>query len=214
MWMYIVGGIVALLLLLLFSPIVIKISLQDTALDINYRYWFYYRSIDVFEKKEKPNLFIRLYVGEEKPKTKKKNKKKKTVEQEQPNGRFGTNNAMPVGIVEQAKLTVQALVVLLQGYLKLLENARVPKFNLTLGITGKDAADAAMNYGEVCSVVYPFLGLVDNHVKLVRPKVNIYCDYGEETVVNGYARIHVPAYHVVGTVVYMIKELVKKNLNG
>ena len=55
----------------------------------------------------------------------------------------------------------------------------VKKLWLTYKCTGEDAADAAINYGKVCAVVYPFLTLVHTTFKVKErgERVDILCDY-------------------------------------
>lgn len=55
----------------------------------------------------------------------------------------------------------------------------VKKLWLTYKCTGEDAAEAAINYGKLCAVVYPFIGLVHSlfKVKMKNERVNLLCDY-------------------------------------
>ncbi len=61
----------------------------------------------------------------------------------------------------------------------LLRHITVKKLTLNIKCTGEDAADAAINYGKVCAVVYPFLTLVHTTFKVKKrgEKVNLLCDY-------------------------------------
>ena len=62
---------------------------------------------------------------------------------------------------------------------KLLRHIAVKKLVLNIKCTGEDAADAAINYGKVCAVVYPFLTLVHTTFKVKErgEKVDLLCDY-------------------------------------
>jgi hypothetical protein len=52
-------------------------------------------------------------------------------------------------------------------------------------------------------------------VNFVRPRVNLYCDYeATASVIKGKAGLYIPLYHVVGTGLYILKELIKKNLKN
>jgi len=66
---------------------------------------------------------------------------------------------------------------------ELLRHIAVKKLVLDIKCTGEDAADAAINYGKVCAVVYPFLTLVHTTFKVKErgKKIDLLCDYeGEE----------------------------------
>lgn len=187
MWMYIVGAVVLALVILLFSPIVISFSFGESV-QVTLRY-----------------LFIGWTVYPRSAKTKPKKKREKKKQAKKP--------APKTGVVQKVKEIFGVLTALFQGSLRLLENARVRKLKITLGIAGEDAAKAAVNYGLVCSVVYPFLGLADNHMNLKKPKVNIYCEYlSRESLVEGSGKIYIWAYHAVGTALFILKELVSKNI--
>ena len=187
MWMYIIGGIVLFFALLLLSPIVVWVKFEET-LHIKLRFWFV--SYTLYPKK---------------PKT--KTSPKKQTKKEQP------SSVQPQGTLEKVKSIFGVLGTLLSASVRLISGARVRNLNLTLGITGKDAADAAITYGQVCSVVYPVLGFADSKMKLINPKVNIYCDYNaEKSITQGSGKVCITVYHAVGTAFYILKELIKKNL--
>ncbi len=188
MWIYIVAGIVVLLAVFFLSPIVLSVKFEET-LQIKLRFWF---------------VSLWVYPKEKKAKSSPKKSKRKTKQQP---------SAGKQGTVEKVRGIFSVLSTLLHSSLRLVDGARVRNLKLTLGITGEDAADAAISYGQVCSVVYPVLGYVDSKMKLVNPQVNIYCDYtGQESVIQGSCTLCVSAYHAVGTALFILKELVKKNL--
>ncbi len=188
MWIYIVAGIVLLLAVFFLSPIVLRVKFEDT-LQIQLRFWF---------------VSYSLYPKGKKAKSSPKKSKSKTKQQ---------SSAGKQGTVEKVRGIFSVLSTLLHSSLRLVDGARVRNLKLTLGITGEDAADAALTYGQVCSVVYPVLGYVDSKMKLVNPQVNIYCDYtAEDSVIKGSCNVCVSAYHAVGTALYILKQLVKKNL--
>lgn len=190
MWMYILGAIGLVIAALLFSPIVVKVAFEDT-LEVVVSFWF-----------------VRYRVYPQKKKTKStpiKAKVKKQPSSEMPQKKQS--------VVQKVKQIFGVMGTLVNGSLRLLKNARVRKLDITLGVTGEDAAAAAIHYGQVCSVVYPFLGLVDSHMKLIDPKVNVYCDYeGAESVIKGSGKLYISVYHAVGTALYILKELVMKTI--
>lgn len=188
MWIYVVAGIVLLLVLFFLSPIVIWVKFEET-LQVKLRFWFVSYSLYPKKKKNKTS-----------PKKQKKKQESSATEKKQ-------------GTVAKVKQIFGVLGTLLSASARLVNGARVRNLKLTLGITGKDAADAAISYGQVCSVVYPVLGFADSKMNLINPQVNIYCDYtAEESVIRGSCKVCISVYHAVGTAFFILKDLVKKNL--
>lgn len=187
MWIYVVAGIVLLLAVVFLSPIVLSVKFEET-LQVKLRFWFVSYSLYPQKKKAKTSP-----------------KKLKTKEK--------TPAVKKQGTLEKVRGIFNVLSTLMNASLRLIDGARVRNLNITLGITGKDAADAAITYGQVCSVVYPVLGFADSKMELKNPKVNIYCDYNaEKSVIQGSGKVCVSVYHAVGTALFALKELIKKNL--
>jgi len=72
---------------------------------------------------------------------------------------------------------------LLKELKSILKHCTVKKLWLKIRCTGDDAADAAIKYGRVCAVVYPFAALAHSvfKVKEKGKKLDIACDYeGDE----------------------------------
>ena len=200
MWIYVVLCIAALLLLLLVSPIVFTVTC-DKDLTVWVRFWF---------------VRIRLMPGK-KPKTHKqkeiKVKKQKKVKKETKN--IFHNLVEEHGVVGAIQLLIHVAVTLPKIVLRFLKGARVRQCRLTVGVAGDDAAQAALHYGEVCAVLYPFLGLAGEHVKLIQPTLDIYCDYqASQSVLKGQARLYISLFHAVGTALYGLKEIILKNKGG
>ncbi len=194
MWMYIIAGIALVLAAILASPIVIGVRFEQDLL-VTVRFWFF--RFRVYPKKEKSK--------NKKANAKKQNKKKQTSSQTE-----NKKAKLPQGI-GKVQQVFKVLGALFHGSLRLLRGARLRKVNLTIGVTGEDAAQAAISYGTVCSIVYPFLGLLDTHMKLKNPKVNIYCDYlADDWVIKGSGRLYVSVYHAVGTALVVLKDIIVK----
>lgn len=199
MWLYLLGGLAVVIAAVLWSPIVISFSFEESV-QVTLSFWFFRYSLYPLKKKPKKEK-----TKAKKEKRKQRKKKQKAKESPKP--------TQKVGVVQRVKDIFGVLGTLFHGSLRLLENAKVKKLNITLGITGEDAAKAAINYGLVCSVVYPFLGLVDNHMNLKKPKVNLYCDYlNTEPTIQGSGKVYIRVHHAVSTAFYMLIDLVKKNL--
>lgn len=196
MWMFIVLGIVGVVTALLASPIVLKVELKEQV-TVTLRFWF-----------------VKIGLYPRPPKTKKKpsqkQRKKPTAEE---SAEVEATPPQKEGTVKKIKQLFKVLSTLFHGSFRLLKGAKVKNLNLTLGITGEDAATAAIHYGQVCSIAYPFLGLIDAHMKLKNPKVNIYCDYlAEKPTIECSGKICVSVFHAVGTALFILKELIMKTI--
>ncbi len=78
--------------------------------------------------------------------------------------------------------TCRVLFSLLQELIDLLGKCRFRRFKLTIICTGKDAADAAISYGQCCAVAYPLIGLLTSRTKVSERgrDIHIACDYADK----------------------------------
>ncbi len=195
MWMYIVLPLVGLLILLGILPVVFTLQ-YDRQLTVKLHYAF----ITV-------PLLPRPTSKADSPKKKKKKK------QNQPSsGRF-RNMTEQYGVLGAVEQLISAFGSLSKGALRLIRGARVRNFHLVIRVAGEDAAKAAITYGQVCSVLYPFLGVVDKHMKLIRPDLDLTCDYtAENSEIRGQAKVYISPHQILGSGFYLLKELTIKNL--
>lgn len=82
------------------------------------------------------------------------------------------------GLSATVKESVQILLDLLEQVLDLLQYCTATRFCLTLVSAGEDPADAALQYGRNCALVYPLVGLISSRLHLPRRgrKIDIRCD--------------------------------------
>ena len=79
-----------------------------------------------------------------------------------------------VGAVGEICTLVKEII---QKTIQVLSHAKFHPFRLHVRVGGEDAAVTAMEYGSVCAVVYPVLGMLFSVVKAPDPQVNITADY-------------------------------------
>lgn len=197
MWIYIVAGIGAVLLLLLLLPVVVFVRYDQTV-----TLWVQYG-------------LIRFGILPKSPKKADSEKKKKRKQKNRQENDPGTwhNLTQKHGVLGTVELMIGTFASLSKGALRLLKGARIRRFQAEIRVTGKDAAEAALTYGRVCSVLYPFLGAVDKHMKFVRPHLNLVCDYqGQQPVVKGQAAVYISLYHAGWTALHLLFELIRNNL--
>ena len=100
-------------------------------------------------------------------------KKQKTTE-----GGASSEGDLP-GFIFTVKDMFRVLGTLLLEVKNLLKHCTVKKLHITAVCAGEDAAEAAINYGQLCTIVYPFIGLAHSAMKVKRKAKNldIRCDY-------------------------------------
>ncbi len=87
-------------------------------------------------------------------------------------------------------------------------------FTLRVVVGDEDAADAAMTYGRICSIIYPTVTLLDSAMTFRRRTVDLRCDFGEEqTTVIFDGQLNYRPWHFVlflgGLIMNYLKRSVK-----
>ncbi len=169
--LYIVLGVVAFIALvvgLLNVPLVIQGSFSDSdnkvRLSVKYL-WFKYVLL--------PDEESNKYKKEEK--LLKKGKELKYDEDATLEGIL--ENKGILGFIDVLKLSIQNTWNLLKSFIKV---ATVKDLNVNMNIVGEDAADTAIIYGYVNSVIYPIVGAVVSNARDVKKyNVNLNADFSE-----------------------------------
>ena len=63
----------------------------------------------------------------------------------------------------------------------LLKNLKVKKFRLYITVAGEDAAQTALTYGGVCSLLYPLVAFLEANMNFSEDDMKIRADYEKET---------------------------------
>ena len=66
---------------------------------------------------------------------------------------------------------------LLQKVMRLVSHIRIPRLRLALTVGGPDAAQAAIRHGQVCTAVYPLLGLCSALMQMRPPQISVEPDF-------------------------------------
>ncbi len=69
------------------------------------------------------------------------------------------------------------LHILFEKFAAILKRSTMQSFSLKITEYNEDAAAAAINYGRICAVVYPFLGFLNSLMPFKSQNVQIFCDY-------------------------------------
>lgn len=119
------------------------------------------------------------------------------------------------GVSATAGQIVHILMLLLGRVVWLLQYCTVKRLRVDAVCAGADAAEAAMEYGATCAVIYPLLGYLEGNMK-VRQKgldINVNCDFSR--VLGAFdleAVISVRIWHVARALVYIIRKNVEEEI--
>ena len=88
------------------------------------------------------------------------------------------------------------------------------KFTLRVVVGDPDAADAAMNFGRICGIIYPTVTLLDSAMTFRQRTVDLRCDFEqEETSVEFDGQLNYRPWHFVlflgGLIINYLKRSVK-----
>lgn len=191
--LYIVLGVVLLVLLLLFCNISAQIFIDDD-ITIKIGYLLYRKKLPLNKpKKEKSKSDANA--------KKEPSAIKKMVKEQ------GLRNTI-VQLIDVVK-------VLLQKLGGLAKHIRVKRFDLSVTVADKDPATTGIEYGALCAVVYPFIGILKNTLIFNEKKANVLLNADFE---NGkpkfkfYAKLKVRFLFVLIAAIGALMVLVKSNL--
>ncbi|MDO4743396.1 MAG: DUF2953 domain-containing protein [bacterium] len=172
--LFVVLIVLAVLAFVLLMPVFVEVCVTDDV-DITVTYLFIRKQIN--KKSKTANERADSNVGKQKPK--KKNFVSKLLKDKGPAG------------------AVSDIIFIIKNIFKrvfcLISKFTVTKFNLEICVANKDAATAAIQYGGVCSVVYPVLGFLYSNLNFKNgTKVNIFCDYeASDSKLDFYSKFYI-----------------------
>lgn len=164
--LYICCGVLALLALILLLPLSLVFRLEDGAFTARLRVFFW--SVSLYPKKDKKQKAKPLKQKKDKGQKEGKNKKEPSTFQKMVEEK-GFSGAVQEVCSLTGKLVGKAKDVL--------AHAKLYPFHIRVRVGGQDAAVTAIEYGSVCAVIYPLLGLLSSAVRIPDPKVTISADY-------------------------------------
>ena len=154
--LYIIGTIFLLLLAILLLPLKVKISFCE---EFSFKVKF---------------LFFTVYKPKEKPiENKKSTKKEPPKKTESMFSELKSKNGFVGAVKEIFKLFSDSL----QHIKFLLRFIKFKNIKLNLNVASTDAAGTAIQYGAVCSVVYPVLSFFESIANVKYKNINIKSDF-------------------------------------
>ena len=86
------------------------------------------------------------------------------------------------GLKYTVDLFAELLKIATQKFRWLLKRLKIRNFKMSLSVVGKDAAETAITYGAVCSVVYPAVTFIDTNFNFKAKKIDVYADFDKKDV--------------------------------
>ena len=158
--LYILGGLLALILIVLLLPASVKLS-YDGEFDYKLKIAFITLNLERAEKPKKQN-------SHKKVQTKTVQKKEKSFfEKLQDKKGF-------VGAVKEVFTFIKECLIPLKRFLRFVKFRDIRLF---IAVVGEDAAGTATNYGLVCSAVYPTLSFIESVANTKYKSVDIKADF-------------------------------------
>ena len=190
--LYIICGIAAFLLLVLFSSARVKIKFDE---DIKVKVGFWFLSFTVYPKKEKAD--------------KKKVKKKSDNEHEKkPN--YLSQMIKRDGITETVGFFIDTVQELLGKIGNLVGHIHIDKLFLVVGVGDDDAANAAIKCGVINAVLYPFLGYLASKTKFYKNDVTVHPMYDGESYIKLEIKSRIRLIHLLKEAFAIFVRLIKK----
>ena len=189
--MWILLSVLAFIILLLLLPIYIIIK-NDENNNIIFYIKFLFFKFDFKDKGAKKT--------EKSGKTDKKDEEKETQKKD---------------FRETVSGTMELISNIFEELIKIFKHLIAPKFQLQIICTSKDAAEAAIHYGECCAVVYPVLGFISSAVK-VKEKgrdIDIRCEYDKsQWVINYHFIIGIRICHILAALIRFGAKEIKRQI--
>ena len=87
----------------------------------------------------------------------------------------------------------------------MLRGVVVQRFDLTVHIGSGDAADTAITYGEVCSVLYPLVTALESNLRIKRRHWDVRPDFlAQQSLVEAHIRATLPLARAIFIVVWFL----------
>ncbi len=196
--LYIVGGLLLLVVLLLSSPISLHFHHTDTP-----RCTLYVWGVPI---RLRPRRVKKAAAAAEKLADKGEKKPSALLAQLHTSFREDGVAATLVWLAEVAKLLTSSVG-------RVLRSVTVTRFRLEMRIGGEDAAAAAIHFGEVCAVLYPLLSVIACHLRVKKRRVELHPDFeGLGTAVLVDLRCRISLWRVCGALLAMLAKFIRIQL--
>ena len=213
-FLLILAGLLLLIVLLLFCPLVVKISYRDKVrLKIGYLFPLFTIPL---EKKEEtdPRKIAKQAEKKRKKEEKKKKKAAQTKDTPEKKDNFVVAKIKSKGLSGLIELLKELVRIL--GYLlnKINSHLVISRMDLSVAIATEDAAQTALKCGYACTAIFPLLSFIEQHVKKCRHREQIYPVFTQtETKVDFVLKARIMPFFllsgILGTLIKALKALEK-----
>ncbi len=194
--LYIVGGILLFVALLLSSPVSLRFYYHEKPLCVLRVWGVPIRLIPRKPKKAVPQKMV----------AKKEKKPSAVLSQLQASFKQDGVAATLVWLAEVAKWLTSSAGDVLRGI-------KIRLLRIELRIGGEDAAAAAIHFGEVCAVLYPLLSVIGCHLRIQKRAVEVRPDFeGEGTAALIDIRCGISLWRVCGTLLASFAKFIRIQL--
>ncbi len=181
--LYIIGGILLLLVLLLSSPISLRFYYHETLLCV-LRVWGV--PIRLLPRGHKESATEKVAVKEQKKPSTVLSRLQDAFKQD--------------GVAATLSWLGEVAKLLTSSVGKVLCGIKIRLMRIELRIGGEDAAAAAIRFGQVCAVLYPVLSVIGCHLRIQKREVVVRPDFEEQgTAALLDIRCSVSLWRVCGT---------------
>lgn len=167
--LYILLGIAALLLLFLLIPAGVDIYYDEKA-QITLRYGFIRKRIDQREEEKPKKPAPSKPAAPSKPKPTAQKKPNPAVE-------FLKELRRSQGFSGLMEFLISLIRMLTSSAYRIVKDISVSHLDLWVVVRGEDAAQTAIQYGELCSVLYPAFGMLCAAKPSRNPRISVTADY-------------------------------------
>lgn len=159
--LWIIGGIILLIALLLLLSVTVYVKIGET----------------VQVKIGACGLRFTVFPSKEKEKKGKKPEKARRKKPEKPKAAVPEEKAGARSFSETAAFAVAILKAVVPGAVELVRKIRVTRMRVFLSVGAEDADTAAVRYGQTCAGVYGVLACIDKAMTLKVKEVNVVPDF-------------------------------------
>ena len=194
--LYIIGGILLFLALLLSSPVSLRFYYHETPLCV-LRVWGV--PIRLLPREQKQTVSQTNTVKAEKKPSAVLVRLQESFQQD--------------GVTATLAFLGEAAKLLASSTGKVLCGIRIRLMRIELRIGGEDAAAAAIHFGEVCAVLYPLLSVIGCHLRIQKRDVNVRPAFdGQGTAALLDIRCGISLWRVCGTLLASLVKFVRIQL--
>lgn len=165
----ILGIIITLLVLLLILPLAIDLSFKDKFL-LKIKYF----GITVFNNQKKKTV--------KKSEDSKKNGESKSENNDtKPKESFLKKTYDQKGMLGTIEYFTELISMLLKKIWWIVKHIKFRRFKLNLLVATSDAANTAIQYGGICSAIYPIISFLSANLNFKAKEINISADFDKTT---------------------------------